>query len=239
MSGKKQQEPGKYELHSELAQMCLPAARRDRNQRLAWVNSLCLLYLTIGFIGLKPPALALREVPPIEEPIITVIETPPPVQQNQADQPDEIQENSQEPQDTPQVVVVVPDAPSISFSVPTIGNVLVTKGNVAALPPAEPMRFTQAIPTNRTILNLRFTGRGGSFPQPDYPQWALQGKMQGVVVLRITVDPTGAITEVEIEQSCGHAQLDRHTITHIRRRFTFPPGEGERIYRLPVDYTPI
>lgn len=239
MSGKKEQEPARYELHSELAQMCLPAAQRDRNQKLAWVNSLCFLYVTIGLIGLKPPALALREVPPLEEPIITVIETPPPAQENRTDQPDEVQENTQESQDTPQVVVVVPDAPSISFSVPTIGNVLVTKGNVAALPPAEPMRFTQPVPTNRAVLNLRFTGRGGSFPQPDYPQWALKEKMQGVVVLRITVDATGEITEVEIEKSCGHAQLDRHTITHIRRRFTFPPGEGERVYRLPVDYSPI
>lgn len=156
-----------YTLHSELVQMCMPAAQRDRDQKLAWVNSLCLLYVIIGLVGLKPPVQAIRQVPPIEEPLVAVIE---PLQQQQTPQEnqpdDEPVETNEDTSDAPQVVVVVPDAPSVRFSVPTVGNVVVRGGNVAALPPAQPLRPVQQVTTNQ-ILNLSFTGRGGNFPQPD------------------------------------------------------------------------
>src|SRR5439155_255135 len=48
--------PG-YALHSDLAQFCLPAANRDVNRILAYVNSICSLFLAIGLAGINPPAL--------------------------------------------------------------------------------------------------------------------------------------------------------------------------------------
>ena len=36
-----------YELKDELARLCLPPADGDRNQRLAWTNSICILFFTI------------------------------------------------------------------------------------------------------------------------------------------------------------------------------------------------
>ena len=44
--------PG-YELKDELARLCLPAANRDPNRKLAWVNSICILFLLIGIFGAR------------------------------------------------------------------------------------------------------------------------------------------------------------------------------------------
>ena len=42
--------PG-YELKDELARYCLPAANRDSNLKLAWANSICILFLWLEFSG--------------------------------------------------------------------------------------------------------------------------------------------------------------------------------------------
>ena len=42
--------PG-YELKDELARLCLPQANRDANLKLAWVNSVCILFLLIGILA--------------------------------------------------------------------------------------------------------------------------------------------------------------------------------------------
>ena len=45
-----------YELKDELARLCLPAANRDANQKLAWVNSVCILFLIVGIFGARGTA---------------------------------------------------------------------------------------------------------------------------------------------------------------------------------------
>src|SRR5208282_3447207 len=65
--------PG-YELKDELARLCLPSANRDRNQQLAWVNSVCILFLLIGLAGARRGVIAIKPVPPIREEIPVVIQ---------------------------------------------------------------------------------------------------------------------------------------------------------------------
>ena len=82
-------------LRSELVQMCVLSSRPDWNQRLAWVNSLCLAYVVIGVAGLRPPDPVVREVAPMEQPTVMVIEPsnlPPPL-------PSE--ESAEDTEDTP------------------------------------------------------------------------------------------------------------------------------------------
>src|SRR5688572_26658942 len=58
---------GDYQLRSGVAQFCLPGATRDASQKLAYVNSICIFTLAIGFIGIKAPQLINREpAPPTE-----------------------------------------------------------------------------------------------------------------------------------------------------------------------------
>jgi len=44
-----------YALQSDLAQFCLPAVNRDGNRKLAYVNSICFVFLAVGVAGLDPP----------------------------------------------------------------------------------------------------------------------------------------------------------------------------------------
>ena len=62
-----------FELKSELARFCLPAANRDPNRKLAWVNSICILFLLIGMVGAKSGSISMKKPPPLEEPIPVLI----------------------------------------------------------------------------------------------------------------------------------------------------------------------
>ena len=58
--------PG-YELESELARVSVHATDRDPNRRLAWINSICILFLLIGITGSKPAPIEIRALPRVEE----------------------------------------------------------------------------------------------------------------------------------------------------------------------------
>src|SRR6266700_1576368 len=90
-------------LKSELARFCLPEANRDPNRKLAWVNSICILFLLIGVVGAKSGSISMKKPPPLEETVPVLIDTPPPPP-TKVEQPRE--QPDQEKPETPQVVVV-------------------------------------------------------------------------------------------------------------------------------------
>jgi TonB family protein len=220
-----------HQLKDELARYCLPAANRDSNRKLAWVNSICMLFLLIGVTGARSAAIQIKKPPPMEEVIPTIIEPlPPPPTTVKQIQPEEQHEQRS---DTPQVVVVTPDAPNINFSVPTIGNVVVPNG-VAVAPPAEPMNSPGPLRHLPTVLNT--TGRGGDRPAPEYPRMALELGQQGKVVIALTVDESGKIVSAEVKESSGSSILDHGTLESIKRHWVFPPGAPNRQFEAPINY---
>jgi TonB family protein len=221
-----------YELRSELARLCLPGARRDTNRNLSWVNSICLLFLIIGVVGAKPATMVIRKPPPIEEIIPAIIEPPPPPPPTttQEIKPDE---SDQPKPDAAPVVVVTPEAPNISFSVPTIGNLLVPNA-VATAPPLNPMR--PVTPIRNLPANLSNTGAGGERPQPKYPTIALEQGMEGNVTVLMTADDSGAITSIEVKNSSGHPMLDRATLDFIKRHWILPTVTGQRSFETTIIY---
>ena len=66
-----------YALHSDLAQFCLPAANRDVNRILAYVNSICSLFLAIGLAGINPPVLEQKVPEPVQQFMPVEIVQPP------------------------------------------------------------------------------------------------------------------------------------------------------------------
>src|SRR5438445_12993627 len=86
--------PG-YALHSDLAQFCLPAANRDANRKLAYVNSICPLFLALGLAAISPPALE-QKVPEPVQPFVPVEIVQPPEPPKTDTQPD-----AQDPQPQP------------------------------------------------------------------------------------------------------------------------------------------
>ena len=224
-------QPG-YELESELTRVSVHAADRDPNRKLAWVNSICILFFLIGVVGSKPAAIRIKPLPPEEEISAAIVEPLPPPPQTQSEQQPQ-EQNNQEPVDTPQIVVVTLEAPTINFAVPTIGN-LVVPSAVAQAPPVAPLKRIAPLRTQPTLLNT--TGSGGDRPQPPYPKIALEQREQGKVVLLLNVDATGVITSVEVKTSSGFPILDRSAVEFVKRHWTVPSGAGTRVFEATINY---
>ena len=221
-----------YELESELARVSVHASDRDPNRKLAWVNSICILFLLVGMTGSKPAPIELPALPRVEEITAAVVEPLPPPAQAQSEQQQQEQSND-EPSDTPQVVVVTPLSPSINFSVPTIGNLLVPTA-IAKAPPLAPLKPVAPLRAQPTVLST--TGKGGERPHPPYPKIALDQGQQGSVTLRMTVDEAGTVTTIEIARSSGFPILDRNALDFVKRHWIIPAGTGNRIYEATIDY---
>jgi len=223
-----------YTLRSELAQFCFPAAHRDAQRKLAWVDSLCLGFLIIGVVGLKPPVPVVTTVAPLEEPLTAVIEPPPASQPQELAPAEATEEISDQSPDTPQVVAVALPSPSFNFSVPTRGNLIVPAA-MASAPPPRPMQAPQQATAPKLSVLLP-QGKGGDRPFPPYPQEMIQKDMSGTVVLLARVDTNGVPASITLQTSCGHPQLDKHTLDWVKRQWTFPRGASEQEYKIPIEY---
>ncbi len=221
-----------YQLKGELARYCLPGARRDPNRKLAWVNSICIMFLLIGVLGAKRAVVSIKAPPPMEQVIPTIIEpTAPPPPPKDVQQREERKDD--EKPEVPQVVVVTPNSPAINFSIPTVGGV-VAAAPMAAIPlaaPPGPVTTVRNLPTT-----ISSTGKGGDRPEPPYPRILEQQGEQGTVLLLMTVDDSGSISDIKVKESSGYPLLDRSALDYIKRHWIFPPGAGIRLYVAPIKY---
>lgn len=221
------------ELKSELARFCLPATNRDATRKLAWVNSISLMFLLTGVFGARRAFINIHKPPPLELVIPAVVESlPPPPAQIEAQK--EIEQVTDSKPDAQQVVVV-PDSPAVSFAIPSVGNV-VAPATMGQAPSnieikREPVARVQMTPTS-----INSTGTGGERPQPPYPQMARELAQQGTVVLTMTVDANGGITGIEVKQSCGFSILDRSTLEFVKHHWLLPAGEAGRVYEAPIRF---
>jgi TonB family protein len=211
-----------YELKDELARLCLPSASRDVNLKLAWVNSVCILFLLIGIAGARRGVIAIKPVPPIrvEVPVVVLPAVLPP--QAVAPKPEQA-----EPKNQPQVLVVLPTTPNINFGVPTVGT-LVAPAALASAPQV------QAIPLH--IGSVNTTGAGGERPEPPYPKIALESGQQGTVVLSLTGDDAGNVVTVDVKTSSGFPVLDHATVDFIKRHWRLPTDGSTRLFETSITY---
>jgi protein TonB len=216
----------------DLARFCLELDPVESKKVLAWVNSICLAYLIIGIIGLRPPPIIPHKrstaqeeaVPVLIEPLVTAVPTLSP-----ESSPEQIQKPSEE---SGAGVAVVVDSAAVAFSVPTVGNVLVPL-SMAQAPPPHPMQASTPI-SSVHIEQINVTQVGGSRPPPMYPLASQQAREQGTVVLMIEVGESGRVDSVTVKQSSGYSRLDKAAADHVRRAWFFSPAKGKRIYECPI-----
>ena len=208
-----------YDLHSDLAKMCLPSQFRDAgHRRLAWVNSICFLFLIVGLVGLKAPRVVTKPLSKVEE-SVPVVWTPPPEQPKQEEVKTE-QPQEDTPTETPQVVTVVAANPAaVTFAVPVQGAVAVAAEVKFATPPP-PVNYVA--PKPRTFNPD--ASNEGSFPKPDYPGYALRNHYQGIVNIEIQVDESGTITSAKVQKTSGYSILDEAALRVVKTSWHFKPG---------------
>jgi len=215
-----------YELKDELARTSLPSTGSDTHLKLAWTNSVCILFLLIGIAGARRGLIAIKPVPPLAEPVSVVIQplTLPPQQAAPKNESSESESFHPEP-----VAVVIPQMPAINFSVPTIGS-LVVPANLAAAPPLEPMQKKAEVGT------VASTGSSGERPEPPYPKLAQNTGEQGTVVIVLQGDAAGNIVSAEVKSSSGYPILDRGTLDFIKRHWRLPTGTGAHFFQTSITY---
>jgi protein TonB len=219
---------GDYRLSDDLAKLCLPQEFRDSYRRLAWVNSICFLFLVIGLVGVKPPKIHVRPLSELQE-NVPVVFTPPEEQPKVEPEvkPDEPQPQDTQ-QDTPQVVQVIAaiNSPSVAFAVPVQGAVAIaSEARLATPPPPHPEAPPQAVRFNPNVSD------GGSYPKPEYPGFALRNHVEGTVIVEILVDGNGAITDAKLQRSSGSSALDTAALDVVKKRWHFPAtGQPRWLY---------
>ncbi|MGH7992040.1 MAG: TonB family protein [Limisphaerales bacterium] len=211
--------PG-YELKDELARLCLSTGRREPERKLAWVNSICILFLLIGIFGARQGVIVIKPVPPIREIVPVVVQPAVLPPQPIAPKPEQSQPNNQ-----PRVLVTLPNAPNVNFGVPTAGT-LVTDAALASAPQVAPAR----------IGSLNNTGIGGERPEPPYPPIAEQTGEQGTVVLVLSGDDAGKVVSVDVKASSGFPLLDRATVDFIKRHWRLPTDTSTRLFQTSITY---
>jgi protein TonB len=213
-------------LKSDLARLSLPSANEDGNLKLAWVNSICILFLLIGIAGARRGIISIGSLPPIREvvPVIVIPQTLPP----QKATPQK-KEQPQEQHEPTQVFVALPNTPNVHFSVPTIGTI-VGSGTLASAPPLNPLQ------PRAQITSVGNTGTGGDRPQPPYPQLAMQSGEQGTILLLLDADATGRIVSAEVKQSSGFPFLDRATVEFIKNHWRLPTNAGTQLFQTSITY---
>jgi len=224
-----------YQLSDDLARLCLPSEFKDSYRKLAWVDSICALFLMIGLLGINPPKIVQRPLTPPQE-IVPVIFTPP--EEQLKPQPtiklaEEPQETHEAPIEAPPIpTVVAANAPNVAFAVPVEGPVAIAPMSRAAPPPP----VTQAPPAQPKKF-VPGQGEGGSFPWPtSYPREALEQRLQGTVTLYVEVDPQGLPVKVEIKDSSHYFVLDRYAVQWVKGHWRWLPGEN-RYYYVPFQFT--
>ncbi|MFM2082934.1 MAG: hypothetical protein RL380_1625 [Verrucomicrobiota bacterium] len=223
--------PGR--LSSDLARLCLPQAMSDDTRKLAYANSLCVLFLVIGAIGLNPPRLVRHEVSASSD-NVPVIFTPP----DEAPAPEQPKTDEASPSDAPSeapqvAVVVAASSANVAFAVPVQGSVI-----VAASPQfvSGPATTHASKPTgNGPVV---FSGDGeasGTFPKPDWPIEERKARHEGGVTLHAIIAEDGTIAEISVRDSSGFGSLDRHTLNFVKRNWQFPSGV-RRDYYIPFEF---
>lgn len=233
-----------YRLNSDLALYCLPSASRDATRKVAWANSICLMFLTVAILGVKQPVFVIREAEPPPEPLPVVILPPPlepePQQQMirpEEEPPEEVQDDVEIPVVAP-VIVAAPDA--ANFSVPVEGFTALSS-DVRSVPPP-PAIIPKAPPPDNlpkpVFRNIRFGGREfRKQPPPGYPDEFSRNRIGGTVEALITVGTNGVVSRVEVGRSSGFPALDRHVADFIRKEWKAEPGDGA-LYRIAITFAP-
>lgn len=215
-----------YALKSDLARYSLASESSDVSIKLAWVNSICVLFLIIGIVGARRGIISIRTVPPIRQivPVVVIPQTLPP--QTAAPQKREQPQQQNRPA---RVFVTLPNAPNINFSVPTIGT-LVGSSALASAPPLNPLERPAQ------VVSLGDTGAGGERPEPPYPQLAMQTGEQGTIVLLLTADEAGNVVTIQVKHSSGFPFLDQATVEFVKTHWHLPTGAGTKLFQTSITY---
>ena len=153
---------------------------------------------------------------------------------------------AREPHSTPPPTVPVPTAAPEVDSAPHTAAAPLGPGvswidSTTTAPPANsgPPSAVASIPRDAGVTRVA-RPTGGYQVRPSYPSSARRLGAQGTTMLRVHVLADGRISDVDIEESAGHRDLDQAAADAVRRWRFEPARRGEEAVamwvRVPVEF---
>jgi len=147
--------PSSFTEASDLSKLCLPQEYKDTNRRLAWINSICVLFLAIGIVGLKPPPVHVRPLSEVTEIVPIVItppeDTPPPPKTEQTEEPEPAPDNA-------------PETPVVAVVVATSGRPAIIAIAITVIPAARIGSSSSGTTTKRAVRSASTNSTSGTKP---------------------------------------------------------------------------
>ena len=186
----------------------------------------------------RPAARPALPVPPAPTTLPRLVETPKPrmIAESKITEPPSVPEPAPPP--APRESLPFAVAASEPASAPAELPAAVGRPATPASTPVPPPAVAKA-PPDEGITHLA-TPSGGYQVRPAYPSTARRLGVEGTTLLRVHVAADGRVTDVQVDQSAGHPDLDRAAAEAVRR-WRFEPGRrgNEPIgmwVRLPVQF---
>lgn len=222
-------DPGKRSWSQDsLTRLVLDAREERQFRHQAWACSVCAMFLILGAAGMTfrhpnvQPAVSSASqliVPVTFEPVPFT-----PANANVANAASSAQAPEQDR--TQSSFMVNPVAlPAIGVTVNTSEAILSPNAAVEVqLPRVASEETSPAFSPYQPEANAPTT------PRPQYPALALRRGYEGKVAVEFAVTPSGAVTDVKLRSSSGHAVLDEEVLQTVRERWSFPPGQPRYHY---------
>ncbi|HLI18777.1 MAG TPA: energy transducer TonB [Rhodanobacteraceae bacterium] len=182
---------------------CAPHATRSVAMALA-----LSLNLAIALFAMRPEAVSMLHAMPPPSLLITILQPPPPPVQPVSVPILRTVEHVHAP--TVHVAIATPALPSIA-----------PVTSLIQLPSAAPVSSATGLNTAR---DSDATIAYETASPPAYPIQALRAGIQGTVLLKVLVGPTGQPLAIEIEHSSGSRVLDDAARQHVLATWRFHPA---------------
>ena len=103
------------------------------------------------------------------------------------------------------------------------------------LPPVSPRLRHLLRDETAATKGVRTRARYLETMRPPYPQRAREMGWEGIVVLRVEVNPDGTVGGLAVYQASGHPVLDEAALTAVKRWRFAPPTDGAFTFSAVVD----
>lgn len=123
----------------------------------------------------------------------------------------------------PQLPTIPVPTIRIAREIPT-RSISVVRGPTQVSPPVERQITVPAPAPARVPAPTQASAVAGTHTIPPYPPMARRLGEEGVVTLQIALDARGAVTQVAIKQSSGHARLDTAAAHWVQYQWRYHPA---------------
>jgi protein TonB len=106
-----------------------------------------------------------------------------------------------------------------------------------AAPAPTAITNTSSVPTPAAPPSVATPPKGGNqnrVTRADYPPVSIRLNETGVVRVKVTLDATGAVQNVELVKSSGHSRLDEATLRLVRTKFRYTPAKDAAGNAIPA-----